>query len=95
MSARVVFAIVAFGLAEIAMIAAYQLISLMSDEISRSRDPAARFADLPPVEQIPVFMRHYRRLYPDDRRLVYLRAAIALHLGGFAIAAILLLTEGL
>ncbi|MDB4911744.1 MAG: hypothetical protein JWO39_2567 [Gemmatimonadetes bacterium] len=94
MSAGVVLAIVAFGLAEIAMIVAYQLIGLMSDDMSRSRDFAAPF-ELPKIEQIPVFMRHYRLLYPGARRLAYLRAAIAVHLGGFVLAAFYLLTEGL
>jgi hypothetical protein len=95
MSVSVQIAIVAFGLAEIAMILAYHLIALMSDDMSRGRDFAAPFADLPAVEQIPVFMRHYRRFYPGARRLVYLRTAIALHLGGFVMAAFFLVTAGL
>jgi hypothetical protein len=95
MSAGVVMAIVAFGFAELAMIVAYQLIGLMSDEMSRGRDFATPFAEMPRIEQIPVFMRHYRRLYPGARRLVYLRAAIVVHLGGFVIAAFYLLTEAL
>jgi hypothetical protein len=95
MSARVVIVIVAFGLAEIAMIVAYQLIGLMSDDMSRARDFAAPFGELPQVEQIPLFMRHYRRLYPGARRLMYLRAAIVVHLGAFVVAAILLVGEGL
>jgi hypothetical protein len=94
MSARVVIAIVAFAVAEIAMIAVYQLIGVMSDEMNRISYPAAPFVELPRIEQIPLFMRHYRRLYPDGRRLVYLRAAIAMHLGGFLIAGIFLVTEG-
>jgi hypothetical protein len=95
MSESVQIAIVAFGLAEIAMIVAYHLIALMSDDMSRGREFAAPFADLPAIEQIPVFMRHYRRFYPGARRLAYLRAAIAVHLGGFLIAAFFLMTEGL
>jgi hypothetical protein len=94
MSASVQIAIMAFGLAEIAMIVAYHLIALMSDDMSRGRDFAAPFADLPAIEQIPVFMRHYRRLFPRGRRLVYLRTAIAVHLGGFVMAMFFLVTEG-
>jgi hypothetical protein len=95
MSARVMFAIVAFALAEIAMIVAYQLIALMADEMDRAPETAAPFMDLPRIEQIPLFMRHYRRLFPDGRRLAYLRAAIIVHLGGFVVAGIFLVTRAL
>ena len=93
MSARVVLAILAFALAEIAMIVAYQLIALMADEMDRAPESAAPFQDLPRIEQIPLFMRHYRRLFPRGRRLAFLRAAIIVHLGGFAFAAIFLVTQ--
>ena len=93
MSARVMLAIVAFGLAEIAMIVAYQLIALMADDMDRTPESDAAFSDLPRIEQLPLFMRHYRRIFPSGKRLAYLRAAIIVHLGGFAIAAVFLVTQ--
>ncbi len=93
MSARVMLAIVAFGLAEIAMIVAYQLIALMADDMERTPESVSAFSDLPRIEQLPKFMRHYHHVFPSGRRLAYLRAAIILHLGGFAIAAVFLVTQ--
>ena len=95
MSGHLVIAIVAFGFAEIAMIAAYQLIAIMSDEMRRAEDPDSPFDELPRIEQIPLFMRHYRRFCPGCKRLEYLRTAIWVHLGGFLIAGIFLVSQGL
>jgi hypothetical protein len=95
MSTHAVMAIVAFGLAELAMIVAYQLIAMMSDDMNRIGDRAALFDDLPRVEQIPVFMRHYHRFFPEGGLLPYLRAAMVVHLGGFVVAVIFLVGERL
>jgi hypothetical protein len=95
MSARILLAIVAFGFAEIAMIIAYQLVALMSEEMRRAEDPGSPFDDLPRIEQIPLFMRHYRRFCPNCKRLAYLRTAITVHLGGFFLAGIFLVAQGL